>query len=252
MSIFQALLLGFFGWLMNSHILLGHWGFQIFRRPLIAGMICGLVMGDVTKGIMVGAVLQAMYIGTMNVGGIASMPPIDISQWFAIPLALLQGGDAEVAIALAIPFSFLAQMLQVLLMNVNQIILHKADDLIAKGKLKQAYWIHFAVPTALNLVINMSIITILCLIGSAAIDVIVSAVPASIMGILGVFTKIIPLLGFAILLNSLLKNNSQLIFFVLGFALLKVVGLNVITITIIGGAIAYVIFMIQGKAGENA
>ena len=47
-------------------------------------------------------------------------------------------------------------------------------------------------------------------------------------------------------------NNSQLIFFVLGFALLKVVGLNVITITIIGGAIAYVIFMIQGKAGENA
>ena len=107
-------------------------------------------------------------------------------------------------------------------------------------------------PTALNLVINMSIITILCLIGSAAIDVIVSAVPASIMGILGVFTKIIPLLGFAILLNSLLKNNSQLIFFVLGFALLKVVGLNVITITIIGGAIAYVIFMIQGKAGENA
>ena len=252
MSIFQALLLGFFGWLMNSHALLGHWGFQILRRPLIAGMICGLVMGDVTKGIMVGAVLQAMYIGTMNVGGIASMPPIDISQWFAIPLALLQGGDAEVAIALAVPFSFLAQMLQVLLMNVNQIILHKADDLIAKGKLKQAYWTHFAVPTALNLVINMSIITILCLIGSAAIDVIVSAVPASIMGILGVFTKIIPLLGFAILLNSLLKNNSQLIFFVLGFALLKVVGLNVITITIIGGAIAYVIFMIQGKAGENA
>ena len=252
MSIFQALLLGFFGWLMNSHVLLGHWGFQIFRRPLIAGMICGLVMGDVTKGIMVGAVLQAMYIGTMNVGGIASMPPIDISQWFAIPLALLQGGDAEVAIALAVPFSFLAQMLQVLLMNVNHIILHKADDLIAKGKLKQAYWTHFAVPTVLNLVINMSIITILCLIGSAAIDVIVSAVPASIMGILGVFTKIIPLLGFAILLNSLLKNNSQLIFFVLGFALLKVVGLNVITITIIGGAIAYVIFMIQGKAGENA
>lgn len=161
MSIFQALLLGFFGWLMNSHVLLGHWGFQIFRRPLIAGMICGLVMGDVTKGIMVGAVLQAMYIGTMNVGGIASMPPIDISQWFAIPLALLQGGDAEVAIALAVPFSFLAQMLQVLLMNVNQIILHKADDLIAKGKLKQAYWTHFAVPTVLNLVINMSIITIL-------------------------------------------------------------------------------------------
>ena len=77
-------------------------------------------------------------------------------------------------------------------MNVNQIILHKADDLIIKGKLKQAYWTHFAVPAGLNLIINMSIITVMCLIGSAAIDVIVAAVPASIMGILGVFTKIIP------------------------------------------------------------
>ncbi len=67
MSVFQAFA-RLFGWLMNSPVMLGHWGFQIFRRPLIAGMICGLVMGDVTKGVMVGAVLQALYIGTMNVG----------------------------------------------------------------------------------------------------------------------------------------------------------------------------------------
>lgn len=251
MSIFQALLLGFFGWLMNSPVMFGHWGYQIFRRPLIAGLICGLIMGDVAKGIMVGAVLQAMYIGTMNVGGIASMPPIDTGQWFAIPLALLQGGNAEVAIALAIPFSFLSQMLGILLMNINQIVLHKADDLITKGKLKQAYWTHFAVPNVLGLIINMSIISTLCLIGSSAIDVIVSNIPAGVMGILGIFTKIIPLLGFAILLNSLLKNNIQLIFFVLGFALVKAVGLNVITVTIIAAAIAYVIFMIQGKVGEE-
>ena len=91
MSVFQAFAARLFGWLMNSPVMLGHWGFQIFRRPLIAGMICGLVMGDVTKGVMVGAVLQALYIGTMNVGGIASMPPIDISQWFAISLALASG-----------------------------------------------------------------------------------------------------------------------------------------------------------------
>ena len=41
-------------------------------RPLIGGLISGLILGDVTTGIMVGVALQVVYIALVTPGGTVS------------------------------------------------------------------------------------------------------------------------------------------------------------------------------------
>ncbi len=56
-SAFQAILSGIYFWLA-----MGDLGFSTaWHRPLFAGMIAGLIMGDITTGIRVGAMIQPMY-----------------------------------------------------------------------------------------------------------------------------------------------------------------------------------------------
>jgi len=42
-------------------------------RPLIGGLISGLILGDVTTGIMVGVALQVVYIALVTPGGVPSL-----------------------------------------------------------------------------------------------------------------------------------------------------------------------------------
>jgi mannose/fructose/N-acetylgalactosamine-specific phosphotransferase system component IIC len=48
----------------------------------------------------------------------------------------------------------------------------------------------------------------------------------------------------------MLKNKAQWILFLLGFALVKSAGLNIITVTVIAVAVAYVIFLCTPETKE--
>ena len=57
-------------------------------RPLIGGLISGLILGDVTTGIMVGVALQVVYIALVTPGGTVSADVRAIS-YIGVPLANL-------------------------------------------------------------------------------------------------------------------------------------------------------------------
>ena len=38
-------------------------------RPLVAGLIVGIILGDVTNGVIAGAMVQALFIGQITPGG---------------------------------------------------------------------------------------------------------------------------------------------------------------------------------------
>ncbi len=57
-------------------------------RPLIGGLISGLILGDVTTGIMVGVALQVVYIALVTPGGTVSADVRAIS-YIGVPLAIL-------------------------------------------------------------------------------------------------------------------------------------------------------------------
>lgn len=51
----------------------GYLGKYLLQRPFIGGLICGIVFGDITQGILIGAAMQLVYIGYFNVGGVQSI-----------------------------------------------------------------------------------------------------------------------------------------------------------------------------------
>ena len=67
----QSILLGLIGVLciLDSRLL----GRLNFERPLIVSTLVGIVLGDMQKGLMVGASLELISLGLVNIG--AAAPP---------------------------------------------------------------------------------------------------------------------------------------------------------------------------------
>lgn len=69
-SIWQATLFGIFACLASLPGMGGTVvGNYTLGRPLVGGLICGLIMGDVATGIIAGAAIQIVYIALITPGG---------------------------------------------------------------------------------------------------------------------------------------------------------------------------------------
>ena len=67
----QAIMLGL---IAGIGILDGRiFGQMMFDRPLVTGLLVGLVLGDVKNGIIIGAQLELIWMGIAGIG--ASTPP---------------------------------------------------------------------------------------------------------------------------------------------------------------------------------
>ena len=55
-------------------------------RPLVGGLVCGLILGDVTTGVLVGCAMQVVYIALVTPGGTVSADVRAVS-YIGIPLA---------------------------------------------------------------------------------------------------------------------------------------------------------------------
>lgn len=140
MNLFQALLLGLLGWMSSiySPVLIGGLaGWYTLGRPLISGFVIGIILGDVTQGIILGAAIQALYIGLVTPGG--SMPAdVNFAAWIGIPLAMVANVGTEYALTLAVPLSFLGVAVTYTVIALNIGFVHRQDALIEKGNLREA------------------------------------------------------------------------------------------------------------------
>ena len=106
---FQAALLGLFACLASMPGLGGtSIGNYTLGRPLVAGLVVGIILGDITDGILVGMAIQVVYIALVTPGGTVSAD-VRAACYIGIPLALIavkaQGLDAGSAEAAALATS---------------------------------------------------------------------------------------------------------------------------------------------------
>lgn len=50
-------------------------------QPIVTGMVVGLILGDVTTGLIVGGTYQLMTIGNMPIGGAHAPTPSSAASW---------------------------------------------------------------------------------------------------------------------------------------------------------------------------
>ncbi len=248
MSIFQALLLALFGWMSSiySPVLIGGLGgWYTLGRPLVSGMVIGIIMGDVQTGIIMGAAIQMLYIGLVTPGG--AMPAdVNFASWIGIPLAMAAGAGQEFALALAVPLSTLGVFAVYGLCAINLFFIHKQDAYIESGKLDKAARIP-VVGQSTNILLRFFPILIINYFGAGLVTTLVEMMPTWLTDILQIFANMLPLVGFMLLMRTLVKKDLDLIYFVLGFILVSVLGLGMIPIVIVALVIAYLKYQMSEK-----
>ena len=133
--IIEAALIGLLCYLgaLSSPWLLGlTGGWYLISRPLISGMLVGLILGDIKTGIMIGVAVQAVYIAMVTPGG--SMPAdLNFVAYPAIALGILSGKGPEVAVALAATIGIAGTILFNAMMVLNSFWNHRADVALENG-----------------------------------------------------------------------------------------------------------------------
>ncbi len=252
MSLIQAVLIAFFGYLVFIHTPFlggGLVGWYCFGRPLIASFVIGVILGDIKAAITLGVYVQMIFIGLITPGGSIS-PDMGLATFVAIPLGVVYKMDPGTTTALAITVSAVGQVMATPCYALTLLPVNYQKKLVADGKLQAAT----LVPIWGNVVkfVFRFIPVFVCLyFGQAAIDFILANSPKWFISIMTIFGSPMPLIGFAILMKLLVKQTTDLIYFTVGFAMIAVLKVDMITVLVFALLFALFEFKI-GRAKKGA
>ena len=256
-NVLQAALLGLFACLASMPGMGGSAiGNYTLGRPLVGGLICGLILGDVRTGILVGAAMQLLYIALVTPGGTVSADVRAVS-YIGIPLAMLAlnsyGMDAANAdgIGLATSFGAMVGTLGTVLFygtaTMNLIWQHIGWKAVDEGKFHKLYLVDMGLPWISHLVCSFLPTFIICLVGADMVELIKTALPMDGIPMKTIFTvgSLLPCVGIAILLKQIIAKGTDFIPFFVGFALAAALGINLVVTTIIAAMFAYLSYQIK-------
>lgn len=210
---------------------------QMLRRPLPICTVVGLLMGDVTQGLIIGATLEIMWMGIGNVGAYVA-PDIITGAIVATSIAISSGGGVATAITLAVPTSLLTQQLIVLFRTANCALNNWAERMADEANFKKTFWLN--VPSIIGIFFIRAVPTFLAIyFGSGLIEGIVNQLPKVVMGGLAVSGKMIPAIGIGLLMMMMIKDAKMWVFLILGFVLSSYLKLSILPISLIALTFAF-------------
>ncbi|GAA3009980.1 PTS mannose/fructose/sorbose/N-acetylgalactosamine transporter subunit IIC [Tetragenococcus solitarius] len=246
----QSILLGIIGvfCILDSRLL----GRLNFERPLIVSTLVGIVLGDLQTGLMVGASLELMSLGIVNIGA-AAPPDMNMASIIATAFAIFSNANAETALTIAIPISVLGQMLAIVMRTVLSNFSHRADTLIEEGKFDAAKRIHIIYGSILYSLSYFVPIFLAIYFGTDLVKQLVDMIPTWLTDGLNVASKILPAFGFALLLNTMLTNRL-VPYLLLGFLITAYSGLSITGVAFFACIVAFVMYEVKysGNGGGGS
>lgn len=215
-------------------------GGSMLARPMVIGLMVGLVMGDVTSGVAIGAVLELAFIGSFSIG--AALPPDMVTgSILGTAFALSMGKGAEVAIPMALPIATLVLVLKNLVHTfVYPMIVSAADKAAKDGNSKKIAFFAISGGFIYCILSQMIPVGVGFYFGADIVQNFLNSIPKFVMDGLSIATGILPAYGLALLLKPLLDKKS-VIFFLLGFALVTYLNLSLTAVAFFGLAIALIL-----------
>ena len=206
-------------------------------RPLITGLVTGIILGDMQTGLVVGALVELMFLATIFVGT-AVPPDTTMAAAIATAFAVFAGGGTEVAIAAALPIAVLGGLVTTFQYSlINVFFLHLGERYAAKGDVKGVCranklallgnFVLYGLPTFLAV-----------FFGAEYVLPIIDAIPQSIISGLGVGGGLIGSVGFAMLLQSL-SNKKLWPYFIIGYVCAAFLGMNNVGIGVVAVAAVF-------------
>lgn len=256
-SWFQAALLGLFACLSSMPGLGGTTiGNYTLGRPLVGGLVCGLILGDVKTGIICGVAMQLVYIALVTPGGTVSADVRAVS-YIGIPLAMVaihsQGLSADSADAanLAKSMGTLVGTVGTVLFygtaTMNLVWQHIGWRAVEKGQFRKLYQVDWLYPWVSHFVFSFIPTLVMCKLGATAVTAMKDALPMDGIPMKTLFTvgALLPCVGIAILLKQIVEKAVDFIPFFVGFTLAASLGLNLVSCAVISLIFAVLFYELE-------
>ena len=253
----QAILLGLFAALSSMPGLGGtSIGNYTLGRPLVGGLVCGIILGDIPTGILVGTAMQVVYIALVTPGGTVSADVRAVS-YIGIPLAMVAlnsyGLDANSpdGAALATSFGTMVGTLGTVLFygtaTMNLVWQHVGWTAVEKRDYKKLYLVDWGLPWISHICFSVIPTVIMCKLGANVVEAIKTALPMDGIAMKTLFTvgALLPCVGIAILLKQIVRSAVDFIPYLFGFTLAASMGINLVSSTVVAGMFAIIIYKLK-------
>ena len=256
-QVWQAALFGLLACLASMPGLGGTvFGNYTLGRPLVAGLIVGLIMGDVQTGIYLGAAIQVVYIALVTPGGTVSADVRAIS-YIGIPLSMvavhsmgLNPASPEgqaMAVTLGSAVGTIGTVLFYGTATVNLVWQHMGWKALEDGDFKKLYLVDMGLPWLSHFLCSFLPTVVITMAGSSMVDLMKVYLPMDGIAMKTLFTvgSLLPAVGVAILLKQVITKATDFLTFFFGFTLAACMGVNLIGAALIGGFFAVINYKIQ-------
>lgn len=223
-------------------------GLTHIHRPVVTGLVVGLILGDVTTGLMVGGTLELIWMGMVPLAG-AQPPNVVIGGVIGTAFGIIAGEDPQAAVGIAIPFAVAVQGLITLFFTAFAPMMHKADQYALDANTRGIERINYLGITLLFLM-NALIAFLPIFFGAEEAAAFVETVPQWIIDGLSIAGGIMPAIGFAMLLKIMMKVE-YVMFFIVGFVLAAYLELPILAIALLGLSIALYDFFKSKQGPDN-
>ncbi|WP_251860055.1 PTS sugar transporter subunit IIC [Clostridium sp. Marseille-Q2269] len=237
--LWQALLIGLLYYLTvaNSPWFTGLTSVSI-RQPIVAGTIVGIILGQPVQGVIIGATINAFFIGFISPGGAVSSEP-GIAGIIGTALTIISGSSPEIAISLAVPFGLLGTVIWNLRMTINSFFVHWMDKEVEKGNYKKLYFIHLVPSQISTFIISAIPVTLIVYLGGDSVRELLKIMEGAPLHILKAIGGILPALGIGLTLKVIMNRKGIILFFLAGFFIVIYANIPMLLLAIFATIIAY-------------
>ena len=246
LSVVQSLFIALWVAAVMSRWLGGGATLTLRFSPLMTGLICGIVMGDVSNAMIVTAALQLIYMGVFSPGGSMPSEPA-IAAAIAVPVALLGNLTPEAAIGVAVPVGLLGSYLYQFRFFLNTFLGKYTDKAVEKmddGAIKRSIiWY----PTIASFLLFVPLVFAALYWGAPVIaDLIAQLKETVVIHVLEVVGGGLAAIGISTTIY-VIGRKDYLVFFLLAYfmsVILKPLNVTMVTYAIIGVLVAAIFVMV--------
>ena len=239
----QAAIACVFAYLLVSMID-NYMAWQTCVRPIVVGPLVGLLLGDLNTGIVMGASLEAVFMGISAIGGVVATDALT-GTILSIAYVIRVGGDSAVdaGMTLAMTAGVLMNSFDNMMKPVWSMMAPFWENMAAEANPKKfRIWnLCFApvrfLPKAIVLFVAVAF-------GVSGLEAALAACPAWVLTGLSAASSMMTAVGFGILLGMIWDPQICAFYFV-GFVCAKSLGLSSLGIAVIGVCIALTYFFVQ-------
>ena len=215
-------------------------GWQTMTRPIVLGTVIGWLCGDLKTGVIMGASLEAVYMGISGIGG-SLAADYRSGTAVGVGLAILSGISMEEGIAIAVPIGALCLGLMPVTTMVGNLMEVPLMNAAKQGDVKKYNRLVWFQAIVLQHLLDTAVIFLCCYFGSTVITTTFDAIPAWLMNGLSASGGMLVVVGLALTTQAIFSKYT-VPFVLVGFVLTKYLAMPVLSVAILGFVCAYMVF----------